>query len=95
MKHLPKFRLPCQSLMIHGSSGCATSTAFSPMINAWITSWFCCTRACRDQKDLTEQRILASSTVSNNTSNAWIVNPNNGNTNNNDKTNSNRAVCAR
>lgn len=42
-----------------------------------------------------EWRASASSTQSNNTSNAWIVNLANGNTNNNDKTNPNQVVCVR
>ena len=43
----------------------------------------------------TEWRASASSTQSNNTSNAWIVNLSNGNTNNNDKTNTNQVACVR
>ena len=42
-----------------------------------------------------EWRSIASSTKSDNTTNAWIVNPANGNTNNNDKTNTNQVVCVR
>lgn len=42
-----------------------------------------------------EWRASASSTQSNNTSNAWIVYLSNGNTNNNDKTNTNQVACVR
>ena len=44
-------------------------------------------------REIKGQGFWSATTQSNNTANAWRVNLHNGNTNNNDKTNSNRILC--